>query len=188
GDPEVGSGRGAVEDCRGPDLLGGAAAAVGPRREEGAVEPVEVDVVAELVAAVGARGRLVGGRGRHLEWCAPGQAVVGRGLVVQVDRFTGRVAHGVVVDQRDLGARWVHHQPGHELIVEPGLIVDFHRRRPGRAAVGGAREENAGLAGGGGVGAGAAAAGAAGVAGEIVPGGVDVVPGGIAEGAAGDIN
>ena len=114
-----------VEDLRRPDLLVAAVAAVGPRGEERAGEAGEAVVVAVLVAAVGADDGLVGRAPRDLERRAPGLRRRRRRTGTRRRSSCGRVADRVVVDDRERAVGLVDRQPGVELVVQAGLVVDL---------------------------------------------------------------
>src|SRR5205807_3473201 len=141
-------------DLRRPDLLTGVAAPVRPGGEERVAVAREAVVVAELVAGIGACGRLVGHGRRDLDGRLPRRAAVGRHLVVDVDLLPVRIVDGVVVHRSQRPVRLIDGQELVELVVQTALIVELHAGTPGGAAVRGAREPDPRLAGGAGVGAG----------------------------------
>ena len=166
-----------LDDRHGPDLFLAVAAAVGPGGEELAGVDREAVVVAVLVAGVGAGDRLVGLAGgdlgrRRSRWRRRRPRSGSRRRSSCGRRR--RPCRSRSAPMRPVGL--VDGQPLVELVVERRLVVDHHRRAPGGAAVGGAGEPDARLAGRGDVGAGlVGGGGAAGGAGEVGPRGVDVV-------------
>src|SRR5207253_3498234 len=110
-------------------------------------------------------------------------------LVEDVDLLAVRIVDGVVVDGAEGAVRLVDGEERIELVVQAALVVDLRRGAPGGAAVRGAREPDARLAGRRRARAGLVRRrGAAAVAGEVGPERVDVVRRAVAVRAAGDVD